>query len=119
MWRDLDAGLDAMGFMLYRPIAYQALPEVGSITDRADGSGRCMWGDFLYVRRDYKALDTDSLLRLAALSHIYGQHHLAAVCLERAAGRAAAEEYVGLVKPALATPEKGEKHVVSPLAHGL
>jgi len=109
MWRDLDAGLDAMGFMLYRPIAYQAFPEVGLTTDYGDGSGRCMWGEFLYVRKDYAALGADALLRLAVLSHIHGQRHLATVCLERAAGRAVAEEYVRLVRPALATPEKGEK----------
>lgn len=106
-WRALDAALDAAGFEFYRILGGAIRPELRYAMPEGDGAcaGRWLWGDAMYVRKDRWSLGVDSIWRLAALAHLYGQYCLAAACLERIAGYITARDYIVTARAGAETKE--------------
>ena len=102
LFRDIDGALSERGFAFYGPL-YSAfwherpfVMEGQRFRQRSPmmPGGRMLWGDVIYVRTDLDSLDGDALRRLACLAHLYGLFTLAASCMDRYAGRSAAERYL-------------------------
>lgn len=106
LFRDIDLVLSRRGFEFYDIVGLAHRHESPFAVAGAHFWAHCnsyrsharlLWGDVLYVRMDVK--DRDAQQRLAYLAHIYRCHTFAALCIERYADRAAAEEYLtGIIK---------------------